>query len=384
MASSSSSALVVARGAESDEIRVPVSVFLVPPAVLATRMTAQSSDAPKSRLASPVMELSGHGAVVLAVDFRAEGDMLLSAGKDRRIFLWRAQGECENVAAFSGHKGAVTDAKWSTDGSMVFSCSADKCLLAWDSYEGKVLRRMEGHKGIINALSPCRRGQTLVATASDDGTSQVWDPRRKRSVLTLHHPSAFPVTAVAFSEDSMGVLTGSIDGVVRHWDLRRGDVEIPPEVDLTLEGHSHIITALDLDEKGKYAASNSMDGTIRVWDVQAFGATEDRQYRLFSGAAHGREQSLIRCRWEESGERIAVGGVDRCVSVWDVVSGERVLQLPGHRGTVQAVAWSPTQPVLASGGNDGVVIIGEVPAAGEESGFGALDMFPPGSSSSSS
>ncbi len=43
-------------------------------------------------MAAPVMSLSGHEAPVLAVDFAHDGETLPSAGKDRRVFLWRTAG----------------------------------------------------------------------------------------------------------------------------------------------------------------------------------------------------------------------------------------------------------------------------------------------------
>lgn len=349
----------------------------------------------RTRMAAPVMSLSGHSAPVLAVDFAPDGETLLSASKDRRVFLWRTSGDCVNVAALSGHKAAVTDARWSQDGAAVYSCSADKTVASWDAVSGEVLRRLEGHTSVVNALCPARRGPPLLVTASDDGTARVWDARKKRAALVLSHDGGLPVTACAFADDSMGVMTAGVEGMVRVWDLRRGE-EGAPEVRTTLPGHTNIVTHLSLNKHGSFLASNSMDGTVRVWDVRPFapaaaaaeaaaasagGSSSSsataaagavaRCRAVMRGATHGREQSLVRCCWEPSGDRVAAGGADRCVSVWDARSGARVMRLPGHKGTVQGVAWSPSEPLIASCGNDGEVFLGEVPDAGEEVGEGA-------------
>lgn len=53
--------------------------------------------------------------------------------------------------------------------------------------------------------------------------------------------------------------------------------------------------------------------------------------------------------------RIATGGRDASVRLWDSKILEQVAHLRGHTGYVQALAWSPDGTVLASASNDGTV-----------------------------
>jgi WD40 repeat protein len=41
--------------------------------------------------------------------------------------------------------------------------------------------------------------------------------------------------------------------------------------------------------------------------------------------------------------------------VWDVATGDQILVIPGHTGTIPAVAYSPDGSRVASAGNDGYV-----------------------------
>lgn len=68
-----------------------------------------------------------------------------------------------------------------------------------------------------------------------------------------------------------------------------------------------------------------------------------RVYRSLTGAPSGFEQTLIRCAWSrhDNGGRIAVGGGDRTVTVWEVETGKILYKLPGHKGTVTGVDFHP-------------------------------------------
>lgn len=53
--------------------------------------------------------------------------------------------------------------------------------------------------------------------------------------------------------------------------------------------------------------------------------------------------------WSPDGTRIASGGNDSTVQVWNVRTGRRLLLYTGHVGTVYTVAWSPDAFRLGTG-----------------------------------
>jgi Prp8 binding protein len=118
------------------------------------------------------------------------------------------------------------------------------------------------------------------------------------------------------------------------WDLRKKAVAY------TLRGHRDTITSLNVSPDGQTLLSNSMDSNVRTWDIRAFGPST-RSLNTYEGAPAGIEKNLIRASWSPNGEKIGAGGADGSVAVWDVDSGKLLYKLPGHRGTVNDMRFSP-------------------------------------------
>ncbi|GFZ52136.1 hypothetical protein JCM24511_09909 [Saitozyma sp. JCM 24511] len=317
-----------------------------------------------SGLESPIVSLTGaHGAEITACKFDPSGKTLAACSTDRSISLWNTYPPHDNYGILPNvHKQAILDIAYSLDSEVLYSGGADGMLIATDLRTGERLAKYSAHYGPLNSIAvTLSGGRELVLTGGDDGVARVWDLSLdgKDPVAEFDDGRDCPVTAVEWSADGNQCFVGGVDNEVKVWDLRT------VKVVYTLHGHTDTIASLALSPSGHFLATYSLDSALIIYDVRPFSSDPMRVYRSLTGAPAGFESSLIRVAWSrhDNGARIAVGGGDRTVTVWEVESGKILYKLPGHKGTVTGVDLHPREPIILTGSKDTNLLLGELDAA---------------------
>ncbi|OCH94548.1 WD40 repeat-like protein [Obba rivulosa] len=315
-----------------------------------------------SSLEAPIISLSGaHGAEILSCRFDPTGQNIAACSADRSVSLWRTYAPNTNYGQLASlHKAPILDLQWSLCAPLLYTVSADHALSVSDLTTGQRVRRLRAHRGIINSLDRTMAGGAgveLVVTGSDDGTVRVWEggdegPKTPVSVFEI----GCPVTAVCWSADGQNIYAGALDNEIHVLDLRKN------EQVYSLMGHTDTPTSLSLSPNGNYLLSPSFSSQTIIHDVRPFSPSPARVHRTLMGAPAGFENTLLRGAWskDDGGRRVAVGGADRTVCIWDVESGKVLYKLPGHKGTVTAVDFHPKEPIILTGSKDATMLVGEI------------------------
>jgi Prp8 binding protein len=281
---------------------------------------------------SPLIELDGHSSEVFVARFDMSGRFVASGSSDRKIFVWDSFTDYHNDSVFVGHNGAIIDIQWSRDSSMLYSASSDMHIGCWDLEHQTRVRRYIGHEAIVNTIDISKRGEEILVSGSDDSSIGIWDPRVKNAAS--HIQSQYPITALALSPTGHEIYSGGIDNNIHVWDLRSKAIVY------TMLGHNESITSLKLSPDTQSLLSYSLDCTARTWDVRPYAPTE-RLIRVYDGCTPSPENNLICASWSHTGNKIAAGSGDGTAVVWSTNDGKLSFKLPGHKGCVNSVEFSP-------------------------------------------
>jgi small GTP-binding protein len=194
------------------------------------------------------------------------------------------------------------------------------------------------------AIAELREACGLVSRSSSEG-GELRPEEVKCRTLSLGH--THPVRSVALSADGLRVLSGSVDGTVRLWDVESGCCL------RVLEGHSNGVFSVAWSGDDHRAVSGSADKTVRLWDVE-----DGRCLRVLAGF----DGTVMSVAWCGDGRRVLCGSDDSAVRLWDVERGECLQVLKGHSGSVWSVTWSNDGRLALSGSTDNTVRLWDVEA----------------------
>ncbi|KAG8888643.1 hypothetical protein FRB98_007204 [Tulasnella sp. 332] len=318
-----------------------------------------------SGLDAPIVSLAGaHGGEILCCRFDPTGQFIAACSADRTVSLWRTYPPNTNYGQLTNvHKAPILDLQWSLSSSSIYTAGADGNLCISDLTTGTRIRRIKAHQGVVNSLDRIATGGTeLLVTGGDDGAVRVWDVGANGQGEDAREPVkefeiGCPVTAVCWSSDAAQIYVAALDNCIHTYDLRT------EERLHTLKGHTDTPASLVISPGlGNYILSPSFSSQTLIHDIRPFSPHPHRIYRQLQGAPAGFENTLARGAWSkyDGGRRVAVGGADRSVTVWDVESGRILYKLPGHKGTVTCVEFHPKEPIVLTGSKDGTMLLGEI------------------------
>ncbi|CAH9132676.1 unnamed protein product [Cuscuta epithymum] len=345
--------------------------------------------------------------------FTPDGSLFIAAfqGRDIRIYDvdkgWKVQ---KNIQAH-GLNWTVTDTSISSDQSHLVYATMSPIVHIVDagSSDNESIEDIdEVHEGFdfssdvdgdhsfgIFTVNHSNDGREIVGGSSDDAI-YVFDLEARK--LSLRIPAhASDVNTVCFGDETGNIMySGSDDNLCKVWDRRCLRTQGGKSAGV-LTGHLEGITFIDSHGDGRYFISNGKDQSIKLWDIRKMSSNNmcanwfrnfDWDYRWMdypaeaSDLKHPNDQSLATYKGHSvlrtlvrsyispafsTGQKyIYTGSHDKCVYVYDLVSGEQVTKLEHHRSTVRDCSWHPYYPMLVSSSWDGDIVKWEFKAKGDD------------------
>ena len=221
-------------------------------------------------------------------------------------------------------------------------------MLAETISRGNMYRRsyqkaLEGHRRTLNdgSLSPDGK---LALTASDDGTSRLWQVEGCNLLKVLKGHSG-PVTGAVFAGGR--AVTGGMDGTVRLWDIPGGS---PVKTIKLPGGEGTEVEALEPLDNGRLVAAASGRGQVFIIDPKE-GVVRKT---LVPGGGPPT------CLGAGPGNLLAAGTENGEVILFDWLTGRVIWKAKVSKFRLRAVALSPDGITVAAGGDGAFIGIWKV------------------------
>lgn len=144
------------------------------------------------------------------------------------------------------------------------------------------------------------------------------------------------------------VVTGGVDDKAYLWSFdpaAAGSGTIVSSKELS--GHTDTVTSVGFNFDGTLVLTGSYDGTVKVWDV----ASGDLVVQLEG------PEDIEWATWHTKGNAVIAGSKDGTIWMWMTHNGQCVQVFAGHDGLVSTGCFSSDGKLVCSGGEDGTVRI---------------------------
>jgi WD40 repeat protein len=304
-----------------------------------------------------------------------------------------------------GHRGSIWASVFTDDDRLLITGDDSGTIYLWDVASGRLEEKLEqAHQGAVKHLA-CK-GSSLLS-CSEDGTARLWNLDEKVLRFTFPH-SSHTVRSGIFNQQQ--VITGCEDGYIYRWSLvdgqlierfhtHQGSIVALAVLEVmlisggtdgtlrfweqqqpvkTIQAHHQPIDFLALTADGTRVASASRDLTIKVWDVATgqhivdFSASNEIWQRtVWDNAPADHPFFISAIAFSRDGQYLAGAASDLTIRLWRVTDGELLLAIEGHTDHPLTVAISTDQQRAASGSyaHEGLVRIWDIsrPESGETS-----------------
>lgn len=333
-----------------------------------------------------ILLLKGHDDLITTCVWSPNGRFLASGSADGATRIWELQnqsipGKCSNSLLLKGStpsskiddeadkkssgsskaeepsrkrprarkvdsnctRSSVLALAWKDD-SILATGSFDGTTQVW-STGGQLLHSSTHHQGPVCCVQWAKKGGSTFASGGMDSAVFVFN--EEGTVLAKYSHHTGPILDLDWKNDTM-FATGSTDKKVCVFEVGKSD----PIREFT--NHRADVNAVKWDCDGYFLASCGADCAVKVWNVATGACVHDfREHtREVVCLAWAPSSSSASSSSSSSSTLLASGSMDTTIKIWDLTQGKCCLTIAKHAHPVTALIFSAQGDTLVSGAHE--------------------------------
>lgn len=315
----------------------------------------------------PIFTLKTSG--ILSLDFSRNGKYLALGMWGNTIQIL----DVTNIKApkvrtiLKGHNDSVRSVKFSPDDKNLASGSGDKTIKIWDIIDidkPTLKATLQGHNGRVLSVQYSLDGKYLASAGDeDDKTIKIWNAQNLyNSSQPIMSWQAHNLMSLKFSHNSNILASGSIEGIIKAWDISNIS---KPILQFNINVSESPIFSVDYSSDDKYIVSSSAGegkkkGTAKIWDIinknnptlksnLVYESWVDWDQDFLEGYAP--IPAIMRVTKFSPNNKFIAAALGKSIIIWnveDISNPKYKAILNGHWGRIGDIAYSPNNKYLAS------------------------------------
>eukprot|EP00960_Hanusia_phi_P005682 164873-Hanusia_phi.AAC.1 len=300
------------------------------------------------------VNFAGHKDTVIAAFLPKEEDVAYTVARDGCLVAWQKKEDVEDGGGGNrvGMKRHRTSGGWKLRERHFFHQGKVQCATIHKESSLLVVGFTSGIFGLyelpscnnihtlsisshkINSVSINKSGEWLAFGSKKLGQLLVWEWQSETYVLKQQGHSQ-GMSCIDYSPNGSHMVSGGEDGKVKIWQCSTGFCFV------TFAEHTGAVQAVKFMSKGNAVLSASLDGSVRAFDLV--------RYRNFRTLTTPKPTQFLSLALDPSDEIVCAGTQDSFeIFVWSLKTGRLLEVLAGHEGPISCLSFNPIQPVLAS------------------------------------